>query len=199
MAPDRVQGERKEPPVRALSLLVMKESWGEAKAPQGDPPPVAVKVSLLWSEPCPLVLGPLAQSPQHLPCRPGSWVPSELSLRRHGTAPPVGEAPDRPRPTSGLPALGHQVRGWPWARPWGVSHWGPSFALRRRVLRDGPAPETPHPGPQGAAESKRRACWEEAGRAAQACGRAPCGQRCRGGSGAALIEGDEERHHLGAG
>lgn len=43
MAPDWVQGERKQPPVRALSLLVMQESWGEAKAPQGDPPPVAGK------------------------------------------------------------------------------------------------------------------------------------------------------------
>lgn len=86
--------ERKQPPVRALSLLVMEEPWVEAKAPQGDPPPVAAKGQSAQSP------GPLPSPgsnghglPNPCPSFLGAASPQSASLRKHSTALSVGEAP----------------------------------------------------------------------------------------------------------
>lgn len=81
--------------MKGLSLLVMKEAWVEAKAPQGDPPPVAAgRVSLLCLSPSPILgkKGTVSLTSAYLSW---SWVLSEHSLQEHSTAPSV-ISPDPP-------------------------------------------------------------------------------------------------------
>lgn len=95
LSPDWVPGERKQPPVRALSLLVMEESWVEAKAPQGDPPPVAAKGQSAQS-PAPLSWEQWTWSLQHLPLLLGAGSPHRAPYE--STAQPCWweKPPDRP-------------------------------------------------------------------------------------------------------
>lgn len=132
--------------MRGLSLLVMRESWAEAKAPRGDPPPGAVrrgrprKKGHCLSDVHLSVLG--AGSSQRAPYRSTAAAPS------------VGEAPGQ--------ALSPPLA---WAHPWGVSHRGHNFPLQGGDLRDGPAIGPPLRELE-VCRPERRPCQEEAGGAA---------------------------------
>ena len=113
--------------MRGLSLLVMKESWAEAKAPRGDPPPGAVRRGRPGKKGHCL-------SDVHLSVL-GAGSSQTAPYRSTAAAPPGGEAPGQ--------ALSPPLA---WAHPWGVSHRGHNLSLQGGDLRDGPALGPPPPG-----------------------------------------------------
>lgn len=141
--------------MRGLSLLVMKESWVEAKAPQGDPPPVAVgRVSLLCPSRAPQSWEQRARPCKACPCVLGAGSPQRAAYGSTAAAPSTAGKSPRAGPISisGLSAHGHQVpspgeyptedpafppRGGPQRRPGGSGPHLQELGSRRRERERG--------------------------------------------------------------